>query len=99
MKLFHYNSINIFKLNVHFYYFSNQIANFTLPSPDFGWFDDVIYTELDEEEAKKKVEEFNEKGKKVLKERERDTDRRDRRKGLWSLRYIFISIQNYRVKC
>lgn len=55
-------------------------ANFTLPSPDFGWFDEVIYTELNEEDAKKKVQEFNEKGKKALKERERDNDR-DRRRG------------------
>lgn len=65
------------KFNSDFY----AIANFTLPSTDFGWFDEVIYTELNEEDAKKKVEEFNEKGKKALKERERDTDRRDRRKG------------------
>lgn len=57
-------------------------ANFTLPSNDFGWFDEVIYTELNEEEAKKKVEEFNEKGKKAVKERERDTDRGDRRRGM-----------------
>lgn len=58
-----------------------NIANFTLPSPDFGWFDEVIYTELEEEEAKKKVQEFNEKGKKSVKERERDNDRGNRRRG------------------
>lgn len=59
------------------------IANFTLPSTDFGWFDEVIYTELNEADAKKKVQEFNEKGKKLLKERERDrdNDRNDRRRG------------------
>ncbi|XP_055311100.1 heterogeneous nuclear ribonucleoprotein U [Sitodiplosis mosellana] len=55
-------------------------ANFILPSTDFGWFDEVIYTELNEEDAKKKVEEFNEKGKKAVKERERDNDRGDRRR-------------------
>lgn len=59
-------------------------ANFTLPAADFGWFDEVIYTELNEEESKKKVQEFNEKGKKALKDRERDreTDRGDRRRGM-----------------
>lgn len=59
------------------------VANFTLPSTDFGWFDEIIYTELDEEESKKKVQEFNEKGKKALKEREREreNDRNDRRRG------------------
>lgn len=54
-----------------------------MPSTDFGWFDEVIYTELNEEEAKKKVEEFNEKGKKAVKERERDNDRGDRRRGTY----------------
>lgn len=56
-------------------------ANFTLPSPDFGWFDEVIYTESNEEESKKKVQEFNEKGNKAVKERERDSDRGNRRRG------------------
>ena len=37
---------------------------------------------MNEEEAKKKVQEFNEKGKKAVKERERDTDRGDRRRGM-----------------
>lgn len=69
-----------------------MIANFTLPSPDFGWFDEVIYTELDEEEGKKKVQEFNEKGKKALKERERDGDSRgNRRRGI-------LQIENYVIK-
>lgn len=52
-----------------------------MPSIDFGWFDDVIYTELSGENAKKKVQEFNEKGKKALKERDRDSGRNDRRRG------------------
>lgn len=58
------------------------LANFTLPSPDFGWFDEVIYTESNEEESKKKVQEFNEKGNKAVKERERDNDRGNRRRGI-----------------
>lgn len=61
--------------------FDVDLANFTLPSPDFGWFDEVIYTELDEEESKKKVQEFNEKGNKAVKERDRDSDRGNRRRG------------------
>lgn len=72
-------------------FYCSSIANFTLPSTDFGWFDEVIYTELDEEEAKKKVQEFNEKGKKALKEREREreNDRGDRRRGME--KKLFIS--------
>lgn len=57
------------------------VANFTLPATDSGWFDEVIFTELDEADAKKKVQEFNEKGKKLVKERDRDGDRGDRRRG------------------
>lgn len=41
----------------------------------------MIYTDLNAESAKKKVQEFNEKGKKALKERDRDGDRGDRRRG------------------
>lgn len=60
-------------------------ANFTLPSAESGWFDDIIYAELNAEDAKKKVQDFNEKGKKALRERERDTDRGDRRRGNFNL--------------
>lgn len=56
-------------------------ANFTLPATESGWFDDIIYTDLNADDAKKKVVEFNEKGKKAVRERERDTDRTDRRRG------------------
>lgn len=56
-------------------------ANFTLPATESGWFDDIIYTDLNADDAKKKVAEFNEKGKKAVRERERDTDRTDRRRG------------------
>lgn len=69
-------------IQLFFFLLSFSAANFTLPSTDFGWFDEVIYTELNEEEAKKKVQEFNEKGKKAVKERERDNDRGDRRRGM-----------------
>lgn len=67
---------------IQYFTFLRFAANFTLPSTDFGWFDEVIYTELNEEEAKKKVQEYNEKGKKAVKERERDNDRGDRRRGM-----------------
>lgn len=62
-------------------------ASFTLPSSDFGWFDEVRYTELSEEEAKKKVEEFNEKGKKAVKDdREKDRgSRNDHRRGIYCI--------------
>lgn len=62
-------------------FFFVTTANFTLPSAEFGWFDEIIYTDLNEEEAKKKVAEINEKSKKSIKERERDKDRTDRRRG------------------
>lgn len=64
------------------------IANYTLPSTDSGWFDEIIYADLNGEEAKKKVQEFNEKGKKALKERERDNDRNDRRRGKFHISMI-----------
>lgn len=62
-------------------------ANFSLPSEDC-WFDEVKYVELDKDEAQKKVEEYNEQGKKALpppsthsnrsQTRDRYDDRRDR---------------------
>lgn len=84
---------------MRFSFFKLQIANFTLPSADFGWFDAIQYVELNEEEAKSKVLEFNEKGKKANKERERDNDRGDRRRGnffctlfqMVNLKWNFIS--------
>lgn len=44
---------------------------------EFGWFDEIIYTDLEGEIAKKKVQDFNEKGKKATK----DHDQRDRGSG------------------
>lgn len=67
------------------------LANFTLPSTEFGWFDEIIYTDLNEEDSKKKVLEINEKGKKANKERERDTDRSDRRRG--NLIYFLFNLK------
>lgn len=40
-------------------------ANFSLPSSEC-WFEEVKYVELEAEEAKKKVDEYNEQGKKAL---------------------------------
>lgn len=77
----------VFTENVKSHHFSFTFfskANFTLPSTDFGWFDEVIYTELQADEAKKKIEEFNEKGKKGLKEdrgRDRGSGRSNHRRG------------------
>lgn len=42
------------------------VANFTVPTADLGWFDEITYTELQEAEAAKLIEEYNEKGKKAL---------------------------------
>lgn len=63
-----------------------------MPTPDFGWFDEVIYTELLEEDAKKKVEEFNEKGKKAVKDdREKDRgNRNDHRRGNFIIYMVFF---------
>lgn len=67
------------------------LANFTLPSTEFGWFDEIQFVELPEEEAKKKVLEFNEKGKKANKDRERDNHRTDRRRGKYHyLIFVFL---------
>lgn len=73
------------------------IANFTLPSPDVGWFDEVQFTELSGDEAKKKVEEFNEKGKKAVKEdREKDRgNRNDHRRGNFLLQHPSIYMRKW----
>lgn len=42
------------------------VANFVLPTMDLGWFDEIKYTELEEAEATKLVEDYNAKGKKAL---------------------------------
>ncbi|XP_005186556.2 heterogeneous nuclear ribonucleoprotein U-like protein 1 [Musca domestica] len=49
-------------------------ANFTLPSLEFGWFDDIIFTDLSGDEAKEEVKKYNEKGKKAS-----NRDKRQRR--------------------
>uniref|UniRef100_A0A1I8Q821 SAP domain-containing protein n=1 Tax=Stomoxys calcitrans TaxID=35570 RepID=A0A1I8Q821_STOCA len=49
-------------------------ANFTLPSLEFGWFDEIIFTDLSGDEAKEEVKKYNEKGKKASKR-----DKRERR--------------------
>lgn len=43
-----------------------SVANFSLPTMDLGWFDEIKYTEVQEEEALKLVEDYNTKGKKAL---------------------------------
>lgn len=55
-----------------------------MPSIEFGWFDEVKYTDLKDEEAKTKVDEYIEKGRKALPvqqahKRQRRDDRRDNR--------------------
>uniref|UniRef100_W8AEX7 Protein encore n=1 Tax=Ceratitis capitata TaxID=7213 RepID=W8AEX7_CERCA len=47
---------------------NNLRANFTLPSTDLDWFDEVIFTDLSGDEAKSEVKRYNEKGKKALDE-------------------------------
>lgn len=66
-------------------------ANFTLPSTDCGWFDEVLYPDLDEEAAKKKVQEFNEKGKKAMKEHERTGRGGDHRRGIAPTNSILLN--------
>ncbi|XP_020802280.1 LOW QUALITY PROTEIN: heterogeneous nuclear ribonucleoprotein U-like protein 1 [Drosophila serrata] len=56
---------------------NNLRANFTLPSLEFGWFDDINYTELTGDEAKSEVKKYNEKGKKAI-DAERSRDKRSR---------------------
>ncbi|ALC42121.1 CG30122 [Drosophila busckii] len=56
---------------------NNLRANFTLPSLEFGWFDDIIYTELNGDEAKAEVKKYNEKGKKAI-DADRSRDKRSR---------------------
>ncbi|XP_033253393.1 heterogeneous nuclear ribonucleoprotein U-like isoform X2 [Drosophila miranda] len=56
---------------------NNLRANFTLPSLEFGWFDDIIYTELSGDEAKSEVKKYNEKGKKAI-DADRSRDKRSR---------------------
>ena len=54
-------------------------ANFTLPSLEFGWFDDIIYTDLKGDEAKEEVKKYNEKGKKAIDDHPSNRDKRNRR--------------------
>ncbi|KAH8279141.1 hypothetical protein KR026_002488 [Drosophila bipectinata] len=56
---------------------NNLRANFTLPSLEFGWFDDINYTELTGDEAKSEVKRYNEKGKKAI-DADRSRDKRSR---------------------
>ncbi|KAH8372583.1 hypothetical protein KR009_000148 [Drosophila setifemur] len=56
---------------------NNLRANFTLPSLEFGWFDDINYTELTGDEAKSEVKKYNEKGKKAI-DADRSRDKRSR---------------------
>ncbi|XP_039953054.1 heterogeneous nuclear ribonucleoprotein U-like protein 2 isoform X1 [Bactrocera tryoni] len=59
---------------------NNLRANFTLPSIDLDWFDEVIYTDLSGDEAKAEVKRYNEKGKKALDESQPNKrNRRDHR--------------------
>lgn len=55
-------------------YLFSIAANFTLPSLEFGWFDDIIFTDLSGDEAKEEVKKYNENGKKAS-----NRDKRQRR--------------------
>ncbi|XP_059622428.1 heterogeneous nuclear ribonucleoprotein U-like protein 2 [Phlebotomus argentipes] len=58
-------------------------ANYSLPTTDLGWFDEIKYVDLQDEAATKLVEDYNEKGRRALpqsiKRRPYD-DYRDRRR-------------------
>ncbi|KAL9919111.1 uncharacterized protein ACN427_001156 isoform 2-T3 [Glossina fuscipes fuscipes] len=58
---------------------NNIQANFTLPSLEFGWFDDILYSDLNGEEAKEEVRKINEKGKKAIDSNPANRDKRQRR--------------------
>lgn len=58
---------------------NNLRANFTLPSLEFGWFDEIIFTDLSGDEAKEEVKRYNEKGKKALDSNPSTRDKRIRR--------------------
>ncbi|XP_055839487.1 heterogeneous nuclear ribonucleoprotein U-like protein 2 [Episyrphus balteatus] len=45
---------------------NNLKASFTLPSLEFGWFDNIYYTDLKDDEAKNEVKRYNEKGRKDI---------------------------------
>lgn len=72
-----------------------HVANFTLPTMDLGWFDEIKYTELQEAEATKLVEDYNAKGKKALpppKKRPNHDYRNDnRRRGKWNFAFLLYS--------
>ncbi|GAB0091042.1 hypothetical protein DMENIID0001_058390 [Sergentomyia squamirostris] len=59
-------------------------ANFSLPSSDLGWFDEIKYPDLDEAAADTLVDQYNKEGRKAMppspKRRQYD-DYRDRRRG------------------
>uniref|UniRef100_A0A1L8DCX0 Putative heteroproteinous nuclear ribonucleoprotein u-like protein 1 n=1 Tax=Nyssomyia neivai TaxID=330878 RepID=A0A1L8DCX0_9DIPT len=56
-------------------------ANFSLPTLDLAWFDEIKYVELEEESATKLVQEYMEKGRKALPQKRRNyDDNRDRRR-------------------
>ncbi|KAL9919116.1 uncharacterized protein ACN427_001160 [Glossina fuscipes fuscipes] len=72
----------MFKLVIYvkiFYYKYFFPANFTLPSLEFGWFDDILYSDLNGEEAKEEVRKINEKGKKAIDSNPANRDKRQRR--------------------
>ena len=50
-----------------------------MPSPEFGWFDQVIFTDLSGDEAKEEVKKYNEKGKKAIDANPSNRDKRNRR--------------------
>uniref|UniRef100_A0A1A9UH06 SAP domain-containing protein n=2 Tax=Glossina TaxID=44049 RepID=A0A1A9UH06_GLOAU len=58
---------------------NNIQANFTLPALEFGWFDDILYSDLNGEEAKEEVRKINEKGKKAIDSNPANRDKRQRR--------------------
>lgn len=59
-----HNESNSITLNKYINHLSNA-ANFSIPNSGC-WFDEVQFVGLDGEEAKKKVLEYNEQGKKAL---------------------------------
>lgn len=42
------------------------VANFSLPSLDLGWFEEIKYTDVEGDAAAKAVQEYNTKGRKAL---------------------------------
>ncbi|XP_055705983.1 heterogeneous nuclear ribonucleoprotein U-like protein 2 isoform X2 [Phlebotomus papatasi] len=58
-------------------------ANFSLPTSDLGWFDEIKYVELQEEAATKLVVDYNEKGRRAMPQKDNRRpydDYRDRRR-------------------